>query len=281
LAAKHKQDMSKEDIQKDIERLLREVPVIYQYMPFEGAKMLLENMTIMAKNPVEFNDPYDCDLELLDLNSASKERSKKSIEIFNSQLSPEEQHKIIDFENLTDEKVIEMYKNYALPNFAKTIGVACFSEKGDNSLMWSHYTRSHKGICVGFDLAKLYFSLRSLKKDELALIKVDYTNTFKPFDYFKDYNAAIYHWIRTKSDIWSYEEEVRILFTNLIFNAHNKFLFEFDKRAIAEIYLGSKMLHEEEGWIKEFSRINLEKVKIFKMTKPTHSFKLYAKEINS
>ena len=93
--------MGKEHIQKDIERLLKEVPIIYQYMSFEGGKLLLGNMTIMAKNPAEFNDPYDCDLELLDLSSASKERSKKSIEIFNSNLSPNEKHKTIDFENLT------------------------------------------------------------------------------------------------------------------------------------------------------------------------------------
>ena len=271
--------MSKEDILKDMERLLREVPVIYQYMPFEGGKMLLENMTIMVKNPTEFNDPYDCDLELLDFKSASKEISKKSIEIFNSKLSSNEKHKAINFETPTDDKVIEMYKNIALPNFAKTIGVACFSEKGNNSLMWSHYTRSHKGICIGFDLAKLYFSLRSSKQKELALIKVDYTNEFKPLDYFKDYNAAIYHWIRTKSEIWGYEEEVRILFTNLVFNEHKKILFEFDKRAISKIYLGSKMLQDEEEWIKEFSKINLENIQLYKMTKPTKSFKLYPKKI--
>ncbi|MCC4214420.1 DUF2971 domain-containing protein [Leeuwenhoekiella parthenopeia] len=181
-------------------------------MPFEGAKMLLENMTIMAKSPTEFNDPYDCDLELLDFSSALKDRTRKSIPDFNSKLSTSENHRKIDLESLTDDKVIEIYKNYAFPNFAKTIGVSCFSEKGDNSLMWSHYTRSHKGVCIGFDLTKLYFSLRDLKKDQLALIQVKYTDTFKSLDYFEDYNASIYHWISTKSDIWSYEEEVRILF---------------------------------------------------------------------
>jgi hypothetical protein len=83
-----------------------------------------------------------------------------------------------------------------------------------------------------------------------------------------DFNAAIYHWIKTKSDIWRYEEEVRILFTNLVLKENNKFLFEFDKRAISEIYLGSKMLPEEEKWIKEFCNENLSKIKLFKMTKP-------------
>ena len=271
--------MSKEDIRNDIERLLREVPIIYQYMSFEGAKMLLENMTVMAKNPTEFNDPYDCDLELLHFGSASVEKLKKSIKNFNSNLSRNEKHKIINYKNLTDEKVIEVYKNFVFPNFAKTIGVACFSEKGDIPLMWSHYTRSHRGICIGFDLTKLYFSLRSSKKNELALIKVDYTNEFKSLDYFKDYNTAIYHWVMTKSDIWSYEKEVRILFTNLMFNGHKKFLFEFDKRAISEIFLGNKMLAEEEEWIKKFSKTNLKNLALYKMAKPTRSFKLYPQEI--
>tara|TARA_R100000789_G_C2991115_1_gene146126 strand:- start:274 stop:1095 length:822 start_codon:yes stop_codon:yes gene_type:complete len=271
--------MSKEDILKDIERLISEVPIIYQYMPFEGAKTLLEDMTIMAKSPTEFNDPYDCDLELLDFSSASKDRYRKSIENFNSNLSSDKKHRKIDFESLTDDKVIEMYKNYAFPNFAKTIGVSCFSEKGDNSLMWSHYTRSHKGICIGFDLTKLYFSLRGLKKDELALIQVKYTDSFESIDYFEDYNASIYHWISTKSNIWSYEEEVRILFTNLKFNHHQKFLFEFDKKAISEIFLGSKITVENEEWIRDFSKENLKQTKLYKMTKPKNSFKLKAKEL--
>jgi len=273
--------MSKNDILKDLEYLLRKVPIIYQYMPFKGAKLLLENMTIMAKNPSEFNDPYDCDLELLNFNSATRERFKNSIENINSKHKSDNLHSKIDYENLSSEKITEMYKTNAFPKFLTSVGVSCFSESGDNLLMWSHYTRSHKGVCIGFDLEKLYFSLREKKQNELALVKVNYSKEFKTVDYFKDYDLAIYHWVKTKSKIWSYEKEVRILFTNLIFDKEKKNLIDFDKNAISKIYLGSKMERDDENWIKEFCSKNISDAELYKMTKPAESFKLFPDKIEN
>lgn len=271
--------MSKEDIRKDMEYLITEIPIIYQYMPFEGGKLLLENMTIMAKNPSEFNDPFDCDKELLTFDSATKERFKESIKKFNSRLLKDQKDKIIDYENLTKERVIDVYKNLAFSNFLKSFALACFSEKPDNSLMWSHYTRSHKGICIGFDITKLFISLREIKQNELALIRVKYTNDFEKVDYFEDYDEALYHLAKTKSEIWSYEKEVRLMFTNLKLDKNNKALLPFDKDAISEIYFGNKLLEENEQWIKNFCHENRLNIELYKMNKPQNSFELHPIEV--
>jgi hypothetical protein len=33
------------------------------------------------------------------------------------------------------------------------MGLLCFSESWRNPVQWSHYAQSHKGVCLGFDIA--------------------------------------------------------------------------------------------------------------------------------
>ena len=257
------------------QKLLEENPVIYQYSSIEGAKALLGEMTLMIKNPLTFNDSHDCDLRLINFNSAKKENLKESIEKFNSN----QPDRYIDYKNLSTEKIKETYENLVLPNLLDTFGIACFTKNCDNSLMWSHYTYSHKGICIGFDIMKLYLSLSALRPKKLALIEVEYTERFDSIDYFQHKDKAIHHWVGTKSSLWSYEEEVRILFTDLTFNHHKKMLFEFDKRAISQIILGINVEANDEKWIKNFCKVNLPDIGLYKIQKVANSFKLKPEKI--
>ena len=249
--------------------------MIYQYSSMEGAKALLEEMTLMIKNPLTFNDPYDCDLRLINFNSAKKERLKKSIEQFNSS----QPNRYIDYENLTTEKIKETYKKLVLPNLLDTFGIACFSKNCDNFLMWSHYTYSHKGVCIGFDIMKLYLSLSLLRPGKLALVEIEYTEKFDSIDYLQNKDYAIHHLVGTKSSLWNYEEEVRVLFTDLTFNHHKKMIFEFDKRAIFKIILGINVEENDEKWIKNFCKVNLSNIELYKMKKMKNSFRLKPKRI--
>lgn len=258
------------------QKLLQENPVIYQYSSIEGAKALLGEMTLMIKNPLTFNDPHDCDLRLINFNSIKKKTLKESIENFNSN----QPDRYIDYKNLSIGKIKETYENLVLPNLLDTFGIACFTKNYNNSLMWSHYTYSHKGICIGFDIMKLYLSLSALRPNKLALIEVDYTEHFDSIDYFENKDEAIHQWVGTKSSIWRYEEEIRILFTDLNFNHHKKILFEFDKRAISQIILGTKMEEDDEKWIKSFCQINLPDIELYKLKKMTNSFRLKPERIN-
>ena len=275
VGSKANQELDKKVTLSRIQRLLEENPIIYQYSSIEGAKPLLNEMTLMIKNPITFNDPHDCDLRLVNFNSVKKENLKESIKKFNSS----QQNSNIDYEYLSTEKIKHTYEKLIFPNLFDTFGVACFSKNCDNSLMWSHYTYSHKGICIGFDIMKLYLNLSALRPKELALIEVNYTEKFESIDYFEQKDDAIHHWIRTKSSIWEYEEEIRILFTNLTFNYHKKILFEFDKRAISQIILGYKIDPKDEIWIKKFCKNNLPDIEIYKMEKVENSFELKLEKI--
>lgn len=181
---------------------------------------------------------------------------------------------------MTEEKIKDASEKIPLLKILETIGVVCFSKNFDSSLMWSHYTYAHEGICIGFNLMKLYTILTSFHDQELSLVEVDYEEEFEPIDYFKQDSDAIYHWIRTKSSIWRYEEEIRLLFTNLKFTTHKKILLEFHKSAIAEIILGNRIDPKNEEWVKEFCRKNLKNIDLFKMEKIDKSFDLKRTKIS-
>ena len=112
-----------------------------------------------------------------------------------------------------------------LKDFLSKLTVTCFSASGwDNQLMWSHYANSYSGICVEYDFEKMndfvgfmypvkYSSIRptvslkdlglsSSKKDENGNLITDEVDI-----------KAIFAYLLSKNECWSYEEEWRIINT--------------------------------------------------------------------
>jgi hypothetical protein len=84
--------------------------------------------------------------------------------------NPDEILKIINLKKKIDRRFIENRKEH--------LGVISFSKRWNSILMWSHYSESHTGFCVGFDTKKLinseYFQNGSkvfYKKNILKLIR--------------------------------------------------------------------------------------------------------------
>jgi hypothetical protein len=111
--------------------------------------------------------------------------------------------------------------------------VACFTEDGNNPLMWSHYSSNHTGVCLKFDLSKdsnLNESLLPVTyADELVEVKsaVEFTKC-----------------LLTKLRTWTVEKEWRII------SDKKKFLFE--REALVEIVLGLKVSDSAMGWFRQF-----------------------------
>ncbi len=266
--------MNNPEVLKDIRYVLRNVPIIYQYSSFEGAKALLENSTLLIKNPSIFNDPYDCDLDLIKFDSTSNFQLEKAIENFNKKRKSKEPKSTSDFSNLTKEEITNTFKNVVFPAYSKKIAVTCFSELYNNMLMWSHYTYSHKGICIGFKLTELYKDLSAKHPNLLSMIRVNYTNQYEQKDYFEDIHSSLYHWIRTKSEDWAYEKEIRFLFINQELDTNLSKLVKFEREVISEIFLGSKMDKAEQNFFIEYCKNFLPDAKIYKMRKQTKTFNL-------
>lgn len=125
----------------------------------------------------------------------------------------------------------------------------CFSEKKDSLLMWSHYSKNHKGFCVEYDLDLInentkeelilpvcllfpitYSKKRVFMPNNLHKVFLNYKkNNNVTKDYFIKYiNSFLY-----KSSVWDYEKEWR-MFASLA-DKENKIYFPF----IKSVYLGA------------------------------------------
>ena len=113
--------------------------------------------------------------------------------------------------------------------FIKTMNsdvkVCCFSRAYDSPksfLMWSHYADSHYGACLEFDLDKKLMDFADKYEDLLIdrkdITNIDFNRNSIPFivKYAKKIpkttlkgSNSDYRWMTTKSQIWSYEKEVR------------------------------------------------------------------------
>lgn len=95
----------------------------------------------------------------------------------------------------------------------------CFTEEASNSLMWSHYTDNHNGVCIKFDITK----------DETL------SNSLTPIKYLKKIpeikqNTDFKKFLYLKEKSWSSEREWRIV--------SNKIKFPFKQETMTEITFG-------------------------------------------
>lgn len=141
---------------------------------------------LFYSNYKNFNDPFDCNLNLINF-----EKEKKRTRIKRKE---------------------EVLKD----NFTK-LGVCCFSRKVNSVLMWSHYASNHKGFCVEFHCNK--------DLDGINPLDVNYVSTFLKADYYTVAKDAIFHMIYTKAYQWNYEEELRCILNNLQDNESRKIPF--------------------------------------------------------
>jgi hypothetical protein len=123
--------MNEKEIKEDINYILNNVPYLYQYISISGALKFIDNLQLMVSKPQRFNDPYDCIYDLIQFKHIPKKYLQNG-------------HK--------EDYVRELFSKKIFPDTLKNMGVSCFSETGDNMLMWSHYADCHQGICVAYNL---------------------------------------------------------------------------------------------------------------------------------
>jgi len=125
------------------------------------------------------------------------------------------------------------------------IGVLSLTESNNNILMWSHYARSHKGFCIGFDTNSDFFNRKRSDVDEFYhLRKVKYDKV-RPNKLISQLNAV--NMFLTKSIDWEYEKEWRMCslledcdktIESVPYPIH---LFKFPESAVKEVILGACM----------------------------------------
>lgn len=219
-----------EILSRDLNRLLN-TKIVYKYADFETAinKILIAG-TLKFSNPIEFNDPFDCNENLIVLN-----HNKELVEnLINSStynnLSRKVKRKI-----KRDVFKKTIYRS-ELKKERNRFKLSCFSAKNNEVLMWSHYADLHKGICIGFDFPHKY-------DEKFILCPIKYLKSIVPLDGSSDLITTLLYWQTTKSIRWEYEDEIRAITKS---NSDELLeLREYDKKYVRKVIFGCKVTPEQ------------------------------------
>jgi hypothetical protein len=212
---------------------------LYKYQSYNVQTIdNLKNGCIWFSKPTLFNDPFDCSIPYVLENMSNDEWNTlyKRVKKLWENMKDEEYKKSTAKYFLSDKPSEDFKKNYNLAselgwgeqikdNFSQQ-GIACFSEKVDDLLMWSHYSDGHRGFCLEFDTSFNPFS---------KAVQVHYSKLLPSSLKLDGDGILVDPLVTTKYIGWSYEKEWRL------FHEHGDTEYGFDDRALAGVYFGSEM----------------------------------------
>jgi hypothetical protein len=236
---------------------------VYKYRAINNnTDLIFAESSIWFSTPSNFNDPFDCQITINTNNTIDE------IANFVRQNQPS----MPEFEVM---KIAQgCFKN---PGFWKDIvnktvwaslnekGVCCFAGNNNNILMWSHYSDSHRGICLKFDM---------LEDVEFFTppIKIKYSEDYPYYNHIRNNSKMVESLIQTKSNMWQYEGELRVLKTKA--GAYN-----FKKEALKEITFGCNCSDTEIKRVIDLVLANGFTVEFTKATRNAKKFLLDIKKI--
>lgn len=148
---------------------------LYKYFSLNNFSINnLQNDYIYLSNPKDFNDPFDCNRNLI----------------------------------IEKQKQLRNWQYVEQLNDISDIGIASFSEYGMEPLLWSHYANSYRGFCIKFNLESLIKS----QNDSVKLKKVIYSDSPQVISEKHPFSNYYHYLLKLKN--WNYESEWRLLFEN-------------------------------------------------------------------
>lgn len=232
----------------------KNVNTIYKFISFNQDEKLnndkmdtLYRKSLYMSSPLNFNDPYDCELSfnllggLEDFLRIGLNREQRRAIKHNKKLKSETK---IESEKLQKELEGDWI------TLKKQMAVCCFTESVDNFLMWSHYANAYNGVCLEYDVSEIrdlkYFLSPVLYTDKLIRAR-DYMTKedFEKDKYNRLMKAAILS-VLSKQSQWKYENEWRII--NIVENDSDRYILMPPPKAI---YVGFKVNSENRKRIKK------------------------------
>lgn len=178
------------------------------------------------------------DVVLKNLDESDIERAYKWLR-GRADMAPELEAQISDdgkpnerFRELIVNGVDDSIRHLPRGEWESQIGVACFSSKCDDLLMWAHYADGHRGFCLEFSTQSEPFSRAE------PVTYCDSIPEVNPLDILDGKSTGpdlMQMMLRTKFTCWQYEEEWRILHMR----AGTAYSYPFE--ALTGVYFGVSM----------------------------------------
>ena len=201
--------------------------------------------------PSTLNDPFECRphiyVEAPTSPTALLRLRRKIRELFNRNSVPRAEgrrrSRLALAPGFMDKRAKEMMEQLSLA--INEYRLCSFSTSCDSLLMWSHYTDSHKGICLEFDARNADFG---------SALKVEYSTDYPALEFFDtDPATSLQAMILTKSKDWDYENEYRLVtkippLREQILLRNDKFTFQ--ARHLTGVILGCQISTSNEQAIR-------------------------------
>jgi hypothetical protein len=162
-----------------------------------------------------------------------------------------------------DETHKEKINKLVIEEIEKNYGIFSLTTEENNFLMWSHYSKSHTGFCVGFDSNILF----DLIQGEIG--PVTYQRAIPRFSFFENTMKFTHKLLSTKSDIWIYENEYRIIKSNIA-----RKTIVIPPEGIVRLIFGCRMDIKTKLQLIQFVKENLKVCEVFESTLNYDEFKL-------
>lgn len=228
---------------------------VYKFISTESFKLILEYETLRFTRGDSLNDPFEANPYLVPIDWKSLVKEDKS-----------------------NMEVIKYIANEAFVKICSRIYITCFSKTYldiKSHLMWSHYANSHKGLC--FEVIFPELNQENYKQGDAVPICVTYCeNLLEERNKYNIESDDLPLYMATyKSNIWEYEDEVRLVLHSQVFDKTKFTLVNNDQNVdvvfnietISKVIFGLKSSPEDienviklfcgKGHLPEFYRIDL------------------------
>lgn len=216
-------------------------PVLYKYRDWSDTyqKRLLTHGEVYFASADQFNDPFDC---AIPRRYKPEELTPENVFLATVKVlrqkypknSDAELHKIAykgqQKDGIHDPDNADKFNKEYHERFNKGWGILSLTAEDNNFLMWSHYSCSHSGFCIGLGTELLY------QQTGGQLETVSYNSIFPEFSLFDELLESFRKQTFIKSEVWEYEREHRLLK-----NGYSRKVVKLNPDTIREIIFGVKM----------------------------------------
>ncbi len=191
-----------------------QISYLYHYQRFEISwiETLLSNGTIKFSIPGSFNDPWDCrpcyDKSFLNDQGKLEEQIQYFIEASRRQTPEKDEasRQATAQEWRSNPEIVRRSIDKCAEQVAQAIDaqyrVYCLTPKVDCQLMWAHYASSHTGVCLEFSTRNEIIS---------GALQVKYLDQYPILNFADNTEIGNILPLVTKSSVWSYEQEYRLI----------------------------------------------------------------------
>lgn len=248
--------------------------ILFKYRDWanEHHRRIIYNQELYFPSMSQFNDPYE---GTIPFRYEDKDLTPDKIFIKMLYMAkkefpdwPDDKLHSYVYENqkkdlLHDEVHKKKVQKQVIEDIEKSYGIFSLTKEENNFLMWSHYSNSHTGFCVGFDSHVLSDLIKG------GIGPVTYQISLPRFSFFENTMKFSQKLLSTKSDIWNYENEFRIIKSNL---ARKVIVIPPD--GIVRLIFGCKMDLNTKIRLIAFVEKNLKLCEVFESTLNKDEFRI-------